>query len=456
MSNYIFLGVFIMNAISLFSCGGIGDLALKGAKINVILANELEIDRAEVFKHNFPEVEMIVGDIWEKKNQIISRTQEILGEEKLNIVFATPPCQGMSKNGRGKLLNLVRKGERPKIDARNELVKPVVDIFNKLNAETLIMENVPEMSNTLIPLSQDDTSLVSIPDYVLQNIGSNFKHSIEIIEFADYGVPQRRQRLISVFSKNENIKHFIEKYGTIFPPKTHAKDPQGKLKPWVTVKDSISHLPPLDAKSKELATDKKIPYHKVPTLDKDKYFWVSNTPAGKSAFDNQCVNRNCGYQGNKSHGSNKDMEGINKSNTCTPLFCEKCHSLLPRPWVRDGDDFRLMKGYTSAYKRMDYDLPASALTRNLSYACSDNKLHPVQNRVLSIYEACILHTIDKYKYVWGRADGKKVSDKLVRELIGESIPPQGLQQIFEFYLAVYKKEIVSYKDNSSSQMLLFD
>ena len=89
-----------------------------------------------------------------------------------------------------------------------------------------------------------------------------------------------------------------------------------------------------------------------------------------------------------------------------------------------------MKGYTSAYKRMSWYAPASTLTRNLSYACSDNKLHPEQNRVLSLYEAMKLHTVADYPFGWKRQDGKKVSDKLIRELIGESVPPLGLDVIF--------------------------
>ena len=274
----------------MFSCGGIGDLALKGAGVDVILANELERDRAEVFAYNFPEVKMIVGDIWKEKNTIIRETKSLLYDQDLDIVFATPPCQGMSKNGRGKLLNLVRKGERPKIDQRNELVRPAIDIFIALNAETLIMENVPEMQSTLINSSLSDNTLVSIPEYIIERLGDEFSSSILVVEFADYGVPQRRQRLISVFTKNENMKDFIYRNGTIFPPTTHAKKPTGTLKPWVTVREAISHLPPLDAKTKASSIHPKIPFHKVPLLDEDKYLWVSNTPPNKSAFDNQCIN----------------------------------------------------------------------------------------------------------------------------------------------------------------------
>ena len=82
--------------------------------------------------------------------------------------------------------------------------------------------------------------------------------------------------------------------------------------------------------------------------------------------------------------------------------------------------------------------PASALTRNLSYACSDNKLHPEQNRVLSLAEAFRLHTVDQFEYQWRAApDGRKVSDKVIRELIGESIPPAGFRVILSHLRDIY-------------------
>ena len=108
------------------------------------------------------------------------------------------------------------------------------------------------------------------------------------------------------------------------------------------------------------------------------------------------------FAGNSTHGASHDDNGINRAHKDTPLFCERCGALLPRPFVADGHGrLRLMSGYTSAYKRMDPALPAPALTRNLSYPCSDQKLHPTQNRVLSLAEAMRIHTLDRYDYKWG-------------------------------------------------------
>ena len=223
---------------------------------------------------------------------------------------------------------------------------------------------------------------------------------------------------------------------------------------WKSVRDAISHLPPLDAAKPETAKHNDIPFHYVPLLDSEKYFWVSNTPPEKGAFDNQCVNPSCKFDKNPTHSCGKNAEGVNKASTTTPIYCIKCGHVLPRPWVKDGDVFRLMKGYTSAYKRMSWDAPASTLTRNLSYACSDNKLHPSQNRVLSLYEAMILHTVTEYEFYWQRSSGKRVSDKLVREIIGESIPPIGLESIFSHLSSILSGQETFQKTSSLTQKQL--
>lgn len=431
-----------MKAISLFASGGIGDLALRHTGFDVLVANELLKDRAEIFKFNHPKTMMIVGDIWEKQTEIIAETHRRLSGEHLDIVFATPPCQGMSKNGRGKLLNAIRKGSKDKIDMRNLLIIPTIEVFLHSGAHTLIMENVPEMENTYIPNLNKDGDLINIIKFIHQSLGSDFFSYLRVVEFANYGVPQSRQRLISIFTKNAKFKKHLELFGSLFPEETHSKK-KCKLPKWRTVRDAISHLPSLDASCAENAKHEFLKYHYVPILDKDKYFWVSNTPPEKSAFDNQCINPVCRFDDNPKHSSIKNDEGINRASTETPLYCIKCGYLLPRPWVKENGNYRLMKGYTSSYKRMKWDSPSSTLTRNFSYACSDNKLHPVQNRVLSLYEAMILHTISEYHFEWKREDGKKVSDKLIRELIGESIPPAGLEKIFSYLASILNDQCIA-------------
>lgn len=422
-----------MKAISLFSCGGIGDLALKRVGIDVIVANEIIMERAEVFKFNHPACDMVTGDIWTSGEAILNAAKKRLNGAPLDFIFATPPCQGMSKNGRGKLLSLVRQGLRDAVDPRNLLIVPTVEIFKRSGAHTLIMENVPEMASTVIPDPERHGAVVGIVDYIKRSVGPEFVSSVETVEFADFGVPQCRQRLLSIFTRHVGLKAELRDLGSLLPKPTHCKKGDGRPR-WVSVRDVIGNCPRLDSKTGASLKTKNLPFHRVPVLDEDKYFWVSSTPEERGAFDNQCVNPKCGFQGNPTHGTSRDSKGVNRANTHTPLYCVKCGELLPRPWVREGHGYRLMRGYTSAYKRMRWDSPASTLTRNLSYACSDNKLHPSENRVLSLHEAMLLHTVENFE--WKRRDGKRVSDKVIRELIGESVPPAGLERIFEHLVAL--------------------
>lgn len=420
-----------LTAVSLFTSGGIGDLALRAAGLDILVSNELLVDRHELFRHNFPKTLAIQGDIRVRAGEIETAARRGVGTSALTMLYATPPCQGMSKNGRGKLLSEVRAGRKPAMDERNRLIIPTIELAASLRPEIVLLENVPEMADTIILGANSE--VVPILDLIKAGLGPEYVGRAEVVEFADFGVPQRRQRLISIFARHPALVEWFEAAGTFLPERTHSSHGRRGTRRWVTVRDAIEAMPPLDASREELARS-EIPFHRVPTLDAMKYWWVKHTRAERSAFDNQCVD--CAWDGNPTHGATRDAAGVNRASRRTPLYCERCGALLPRPHVESDGKYELMKGFTSAYKRMSYDKPASALTRNLSYACSDNKLHPVQNRVLSLHEAFRLHTLDQYAYEWKRRDGKTVSDKLVREVVGESIPPLGLQRIVDHLLAI--------------------
>ncbi|MFH1108630.1 MAG: DNA cytosine methyltransferase [Planctomycetota bacterium] len=420
-------------AISLFTSGGVGDLAIRDSGFDILVSNELLEDRHAVFEFNFPEATAITGDIWARLDAIEAATTSKLQGAELTLLYATPPCQGMSKNGRGKLLNAIRAGLKPRLDERNRLIIPTMELARRLKPEIVLLENVPEMADTLIV--GVDGEPVQILDFVRSQLGSEYRGVAEVVEFADYGVPQCRQRLITIFTRNSTLLRCLDDCGSLLPPPTHSRDASYGTKPWATVRDVIAGLPPLDAGSANTAKS-GIPFHRVPLLDSMKYWWVSNTPPERGAFDNQCIE--CGYDRNPTHVARHDSEGINRASKDTPLYCLRCGAMLPRPSTEVGGKRLLMRGFTSAYKRMQFDKPASALTRNLSYACSDNKLHPNQHRVLSLYEAFRIHTLDQFDYRWKRSDRRRLSEKTIREIVGESVPPLGLKRIVEHVVQVYE------------------
>lgn len=416
-------------AISLFCSSGIGDIALKRIGIRVLVANELITERCELFERNFPECTLIRGSIWDKKDEIINTTKTVLQNQELDFALVTPPCQGMSKNGRGKLLAEIKAGRRGTVDERNQLIIPSLEIIKELNPTTVVFENVPEMIDTIIPYNGTVIGIIDLIKSELQNWHVEEK----IVEFANYGIPQRRQRLITIATQNPAHHDYFKKNKTLFPQPTHSQKESLFTHRWRTVRDVIGDLEPLDGNKKPKS--KKNLLHFVPKLDDRKYLWVSHTPEGKTAFDNQCYK--CGITENLTHTSKKNVDGVNQASTETPIYCFQCGELLPRPVTLVKGQPRLMKGFTSAYKRMSWDLPASAITRNFPYVCSDNKIHPSQHRSLSVYEACLLHTIKNNEYIFEYKNGKTAGFTAIRDTLGESIPPQFLEILFKHLSSIY-------------------
>ena len=155
--------------------------------------------------------------------------------------------------------------------------------------------------------------------------------------------------------------------------------------------------------------------------------------------------------------------------------CPECKSALPRPTVEfvgwrcnecgeknrrsklvcqcgttySGKKFtkqrRLIRGFRTSYRRLKWDKPSSTITMNSGVISSDMKGHPDQNRVLSVREILMLSTLQSHpaeSYSWGEkyefkskkaGDGwfhdGEMSPKLVRQVIGESIPPLAMAKI---------------------------
>lgn len=423
----------MLNAISLFSSSGIGDLGLNANSIKTVLACELIPERMNLFSANYPDSKCFCGDIWNLQEDIIDYYKKNYSDSPF-LILATPPCQGMSPNGMGKMLSDYRKGLRPKYDERNRLIIPAVKIIKALRPRWVIFENVANMENTLI--YDENDQLINIIEFIHRELGSEYVGEPKTIDCADFGVPEHRVRLLTVLSRTPQGHTFYEQHQSFLPAFTHSQEGNLFTSPWVTLREAIGDLPPLRAeKGKNI--DAHNPLHKVPVLDEKKLWWMDNTPEGCTAFNNQCVNPDCLYQGNPLHGAKHNAEGINKFKEDTPLYCEKCGHLLPRPYVEDKStgEKRIMKGFTSAYKRMFWDEPASTLTQNFQYACSDNKVHPSQSRVLSLWEAMIIQTISAYPFSF-TINGKLVKDGLIRDTIGESVPPKVIDLICKQILKI--------------------
>lgn len=420
--------------LSLFSSAGIGDLGIKASGLKILLSNELLQNRCSLYKENYPDVDCICGDIWNEQDAIVTKWNRYdVGSPFL--IYATPPCQGMSFNSVGKRLQEIRKGHKPKDDPRNQLIIPTVQIVKKLQPEWLLLENVKEMNNTIIPIG--DGEYKNIIDYIREELSPDYVGGPEVVNCADYGIPQTRVRLITIFTKSPEGKKYYKLHSTFLPKKTHSQTGTNGTKPWITLKDAIGNLPSLSAeKGKNI--DPTIPWHCVPVMKPEKFWWVENTPENETAYNNQCVV--CGYDKNPRHGM-RFVNGRHTYKNDTPIYCERCGALLPRPTMIDKKtgQRRRIKGFDSAYRRMSWDTPAPTLTQNFQAEASDKKIHPSQNRTLSIYEGLRLQTITDYDYKFS-IKGKKITANSCCKVIGESVPPRLIELICNNILSIERSD----------------
>ena len=140
--------------LSLFSNVGFGEFYLNDLPLDVVVANELEQDRANFYNVLHPSTKMINGDITDSsiRSEIISECKK---RGPIDIVMATPPCQGMS------LANATKSPD----DERNALIIHAMDLFKEVGAKYMLIENVPNMPNTYIS-HKDYDEPVKILDFI--------------------------------------------------------------------------------------------------------------------------------------------------------------------------------------------------------------------------------------------------------------------------------------------------
>ncbi|WP_216229298.1 MULTISPECIES: DNA cytosine methyltransferase [unclassified Polynucleobacter] len=200
-----------LNAIDLFSgCGGLSQ-GMHDAGFQTKVAIELEPIAARAYKLNHPNTHVIQKDI---RDIGAKEIKKLLGNEPLHLLAGCPPCQGFSSVRR------LNKKQNVK-DDRNNLVLEYFRMVEILKPITIMMENVPALKDYY--LFKEIVKKLKLLGYHIE---------IEILDVKEYGVPQRRRRLVMLGSL----------LGAIAMPTPETKK--------ITVRDAIfSLLPP------ELATD---------------------------------------------------------------------------------------------------------------------------------------------------------------------------------------------------------
>lgn len=380
-----------IKAMSLFANVGIAETYLKEIGIDVVVANEIDKQRVKFYNYLYPETNMIEGDITSDviKDELIS----IAKKEQIDLIMATPPCQGMST-----------AGKKDKNDVRNSLIKHAIDIIKQVKPKFIFLENVPEQLNTYITYNNKK---ILIPEYIKNELNKEYNFNEEfVINAADYGVPQTRERAIILMVKKELGKEWR------FPTKD---------KEIITLKKAIGKLPSLDPELYDLSYEEQIKvfpqfeekkerglqvskWHYPPKHIYRQVYSLMHTPTGETAFNN-----------------------IDEF----------------KPKKKDGT---FTKGFKNTYKRQNWDKPGYTVTMYNRTIGSQNNVHPGRfigkdengydiysdARVLTIYELMIITSLP---INWNIPEW--ASDHFIRQVIGEGIPPLLVRKIMVELVKIY-------------------
>lgn len=242
------------NFVDLFAgCGGMSEgFIMNGFKL--LAANEVDknIMLTNKFNHSryTDEKKFILGDVTteEVKAQIIDACKG----HSVDVVIGGPPCQGFSY-----------AGWRDPNDKRNQLFREFVSLVNTLKPKFFVMENVPGI------LTMRKGEAIKEIINAFKEIGYKVNAPMRLTA-AQFGVPQKRKRVIIIGSLDANI--------SIVQPQPLFEENSVSLPGFVTVRDAIGNLPAIPDGGGEIEMDfdfpSKSPYDMLmqKEIDFDKFY----------------------------------------------------------------------------------------------------------------------------------------------------------------------------------------
>ena len=321
---------------------GVGGLShgLKQGGLNIIAGFDIDKTCEYAYTHNNG-AQFFDTDISKvTKEQVLS----LFGDSKIKVLAGCAPCQPFSSYA------FKNKKKDPN---KYDLLYQFGRLVEEVQPDIVTMENVPQIASfSLKNVLQDFVDL-------LEN--HHYHCSVKVVYCPDYGIPQTRKRLVLLASKFGDIK--------LISP-THSKDN------YVTVKDVIGDLPPLEAGE----TSDTDPLHRAKSLSPLNMQRIMHTPYG---------------------GSWKDWP---------KELMLKCHK------SENGSSFG------SVYGRMRWEKPAPTMTTQCTGLGNGRFGHPEQNRAITAREAALIQTFpQEYKFF---ADEEHVSIVKASRYIGNAVPPQ--------------------------------
>lgn len=358
-------------AISLFCGAGGCSLGFKQAGYSILYANDKDSAAVETYRKNFPEAICSNEDIDSLDfNNVLVEVGLKKGE--LDILIGGPPCQGFST-----------AGSRFWDDPRNHLLKSYVTALEEIQPKWFIMENVEGL------LTSNKGKYLFEAANAFIDLGYSIR--IEKIYSQEYGVPQRRKRVLIVGNKmGMNFK---------MPEPTIRVSGQIFRNSDVTISHAISSLP-------------------SPSTDKDKQLDPSKVEI-RDEFD--ALLRGAALKITDHYYHPVDGIQLERISALAPgqTMKDLPESLQHESFkkranrrVADGTPTEKRGGAPSGLKRLIADEPCLTITG----AATRELIHPLENRPLTIRESARIQTFPDDFIFYGNA-----SQKI--QQIGNAIPP---------------------------------
>lgn len=168
---------------------------------------------------------------------VLERIENAVKGQEVDIIIGGPPCQAYSSLGRAKDENAMQD------DPRNYLFESYVKVLNKYLPKFFVFENVTGMLTAKI---NGEHIVNKIVEALSENYKVKFDPKINVLNSANYGVPQIRKRVIIIGVRKDIDIEPEEMYAGI--TKTHydpemCEDERNELIKYVTVREAIEELP---------------------------------------------------------------------------------------------------------------------------------------------------------------------------------------------------------------------
>jgi DNA (cytosine-5)-methyltransferase 1 len=130
---------------------------------------------------------MVCGDITD--NVIFEKVIKLSKNNNIEVIIATPPCQGMSTAGQQK-----------SDDHRNNLIVHTISAIKRIKPKYVLIENVPQFLKTNIHYNNKG---ISIPELIKNELGKTYNLNFNVVDSKNYSVAQTRERAIVLLSRKD-------------------------------------------------------------------------------------------------------------------------------------------------------------------------------------------------------------------------------------------------------------